>query len=106
MHRQIILYKALSGVVEALGEYAVPFIKLQMTNTVDTLGSLINNYKALSPDTKKRPRLEQQNPELLEALSMDGQGHTMHKLLVTICENLTLNFKHDSGAFIQSDIFE
>jgi hypothetical protein len=37
MHRQIILYKALSGTVEALGEYAVPFIKLQMDNTRDTL---------------------------------------------------------------------
>lgn len=37
---------------------------------------------------------------------MDGQGHTMHKLLVKICENITLNFKHDNGAFIQSDIFE
>lgn len=28
MHRQIILFKVLSGVVEALGEYAIPFIKL------------------------------------------------------------------------------
>lgn len=30
----------------------------------------------------------------------------MRKLLVKVCENLTLNFKHDTGAFIQGDIFE
>ena len=44
MHRQIILFKALSGVVEALGEYAVPFIKLQLTNTAETLRSLVTNF--------------------------------------------------------------
>ena len=30
----------------------------------------------------------------------------MHKLLVKVCENVTLNFKHDNGAFIQTDIYE
>lgn len=30
----------------------------------------------------------------------------MRKLLVVMCENLTLNFKNDTGAFIQGDIFE
>ena len=30
MHRQIMLFKAMTGIVEALGEYAIPFIKLQM----------------------------------------------------------------------------
>ena len=41
MHRQIILYKTLSGVVEALGEYAIPFIKLQMQNTCDVLQAFL-----------------------------------------------------------------
>lgn len=30
----------------------------------------------------------------------------MRKLLVKVCENITLNFKYDTGAFIQGDIFE
>jgi len=43
---------------------------------------------------------------MLEAASADGQGHTMFKLLTEVCTCLTLNFRHDSGAFIQTDIFE
>lgn len=43
---------------------------------------------------------------MLEASSADGQGHTMLKLLTEVCACLTLNFRHDSGAFIQTDIFE
>ena len=64
MHRQIILYKTLSGVVEALGEYAIPFIKLQMTNTCDVLQALITDFKALNSSGKKRPRV---SAEMLEA---------------------------------------
>lgn len=30
----------------------------------------------------------------------------MRKLLFNICQNITLNFKYDTGAFIQGDIFE
>jgi len=43
---------------------------------------------------------------MLEADSADGQGHTMLKLLIKVCENITLHFRHDTGAFIQSDTFE
>ena len=30
----------------------------------------------------------------------------MRKLLDKVCENITLNFRHDTGAFIQGDTFE
>jgi len=112
MHRQIILYKALSGVVEVLGEYAVPFIKLHISNTVETLGALIKDFKSLKSSKvsgligKKRPRIESEAAHMLESDTSDGQGHTMLKLLIKICENLTVNFRSDSGAFIQGDIFE
>ena len=62
---------------------------------------MITDFKSLNSSGKKRPRV---SAEMLEAA--DGQGHTMRKLLIVICENLALNFRSDTGAFIQSDIFE
>ena len=102
----------MSGIVEVLGEYAVPFIKLYISNVTDTLGALIKDFKGLKSahasalTGKKRPRVEAENPQMLEAESSDGQGHTMLKLLIKICENITLYFRNDSGAFLQSDTFE
>ena len=43
---------------------------------------------------------------MIESDSVDGQGHTSLKLLTEICHYVTLNFRNDSGAFIQNDIFE
>ena len=33
LHRQILLFRALSGLLDQLGEYAVPFLRLQIDNT-------------------------------------------------------------------------
>jgi hypothetical protein len=98
----------MSGVVLQLGEYAIPFIQLQITNITEVLDELIQAFqKFAAPQAgKKRTREEFTVPNMLEASSVDGQGHTMFKLLTELCNCLTLNFRHDSGAFIQTDIFE
>lgn len=108
LHRQIILFKAMSGVVNSLGEYAVPFIQLQMPNITEVLEELIRMFSQFTATKAgaKRTHQETETRSMLEASSSDGQGHTMLKLLKEVCACLALNFRHDSGAFIQTDIFE
>lgn len=54
----------------------------------------------------KRGRNDDSVHVLNESNSADGKGHSMRKLLFTVTQNLTLNFKHDNGGFIQTDVFE
>jgi hypothetical protein len=65
MHRQIILFKALSAIVQTLGEYAVPLIRLQINNTSEILGSLIKIFTQMHANNsvqvgKKRSKINEE----------------------------------------------
>lgn len=94
------------GTLETLGEYAVPYIQYQLQNIIDVATILIHSIKSSDDSNKKRSKLLQQHPNILDSQSIDGQGHTFVKLLRQICLNLTLNFSKDINSFIQADIFE
>lgn len=74
----------------------------------ETLGELIKTFSKFksSKAGAKRTHTESETMSIFEGSSSDGQGHSMRKLLIELCNCLALNFRHDSGSFIQTDIFE
>lgn len=61
------MFKALSGVVEQLGEYAVPFLRLQTENLRTVLADLIKVFQSAQPAGgktagRKRARNENEFP--------------------------------------------
>ena len=110
-HRQITMMKALSGVLEQLGEYAVPFLRLQTENQQHVLAHLIKVFTEAQTASgkvsgRKRARVESDFTLLPTSQASSNQEQTAFKLLTEVCRNLALNFHHDTGAFIQADIFE
>jgi hypothetical protein len=106
------MFRALSGVLEQLGAYAVPFLRMQTENIKEVMATAISSFKASQTKEgklagKKRARTEADFPLLPPGgLEDSSQCHTVFKLLTEVCRNLQLNFHHDTGAFIQADIFE
>ena len=53
-----------SGILEQLGEYAVPFLRLQIDNIIKVMGDTIAMFRAVPFGSKKRVRPDQEVPML------------------------------------------